>query len=185
MPQTRTPPRGRISKQIIGTPKSSPLAGIKIGVVAADAAGVAAEIMAEGRVYRYVRALGMSPTDAVALHRTIKRGVPFSALRKFQDTFKLKRVEVQHLVQMPESTFARRRAQGRLGASESDRLLRMARIFDLAKTTFDGDLTEARGWLSRPQRVLSGATPEEMATTEIGAQEVERALLRIEHGVFA
>jgi putative toxin-antitoxin system antitoxin component (TIGR02293 family) len=112
--------------------------------------------------------------------------VAVSALKRFQASFNFPtQAEVQRLVQIADATLARRRRAGRLDPVESDRLLRMARIFDLATTTFDGDTAEARGWLSRPQRVLGGAVPEELATTEVGAQEVERALLRIEHGVFA
>ena len=136
-------------------------------------------------VHRYARVIGLPPTDALTLHSAVKRGVPYGALRQFQTAFGLNQATVRRLVQISESTLARRRARGRLESAESDRLLRMTRIFDLAVATFDGDVAEARGWLSRPQRVLGGARPEELATTEVGAQEVERALLRIEHAVFA
>jgi len=44
---------------------------------------------------------------------------------------------------------------------------------------------EAEAWLSRPNRILGGKTPNELLATDQGRLEVYRAILRIEHGVFA
>jgi len=137
------------------------------------------------KIHGAARIADFLTADPLAVHASIKQGFGFQALEDLQHTFNLTQSEVIHLVQIPERTLARRRVEGRLRPVESDRLLRIARLFDQAVTLFEGDTTEARGWLSRPQRVLGGAVPLELATTEVGAQEVERALLRIEHGVFA
>ena len=48
-----------------------------------------------------------------------------------------------------------------------------------------GDAEAARGWLGKPQKVLGGAVPWDLARTELGAREIETAIGRIEHGVFA
>jgi len=50
---------------------------------------------------------------------------------------------------------------------------------------FGDDEKAAAQWLKEPVRALGGETPLEMAETEIGAQEVNALLVRIEHGVFA
>ena len=49
---------------------------------------------------------------------------------------------------------------------------------------FEGDRDAAKSWLSAPQKALGGEVPLTIARTELGALEVERAIGRLEHGVF-
>ncbi len=44
---------------------------------------------------------------------------------------------------------------------------------------------DARAWLTSPVRALGGATPLQYASVEPGAREVERLLVRLEHGVYS
>jgi putative toxin-antitoxin system antitoxin component (TIGR02293 family) len=81
------------------------------------------------------------------------------------------------------TTLRRRKLDGRLRADESDRLVRLARIFDQAFDLFAGNAEQARGWLTSSQPALHGATPLEYAATEIGAREVESLIGRLEHGI--
>ena len=67
---------------------------------------------------------------------------------------------------------------------ESDRLVRLARVFSRAIELYGGDSEGAQAWLMRPNRALGGASPFEMAKTEVGAGEVERLISQIEHGVI-
>jgi putative toxin-antitoxin system antitoxin component (TIGR02293 family) len=124
-------------------------------------------------------------TDPIALHVAIMDGLAIATLDDFLTTYALTVGEATRVVQIPERTLARRREAGCLDPQESDRLVRAVLMFSHATRVFNGDTAEARGWLSRPQRVLGGQVPLELAATAIGGQEVERALLRIEHGVFA
>lgn len=66
---------------------------------------------------------------------------------------------------------------------ESERILRIARVFDMALSVF-GKLEKARRWLKHPARGLDGHIPMEYADTGLGAQEVIDLLGRIDHGVF-
>jgi putative toxin-antitoxin system antitoxin component (TIGR02293 family) len=72
-----------------------------------------------------------------------------------------------------------------LQPDESDRLLRVSRVFARAIELFEGDDRAARHWLSTPQRALGGAVPLTLAKTKVGAREVERLVGRLEHGVFS
>jgi len=47
-----------------------------------------------------------------------------------------------------------------------------------------GDRERAMDWLSTPNHLFGGKSPEEFAKTG-GAKEVERILIRIEYGVFS
>jgi putative toxin-antitoxin system antitoxin component (TIGR02293 family) len=83
-----------------------------------------------------------------------------------------------------KATLHRRKADGRLGPAESDRLVRFARLLGRAIEVMESG-EAARQWLCSPQFGLGGAVPLEYAGTEVGAREVENLLGRIEHGVYS
>jgi putative toxin-antitoxin system antitoxin component (TIGR02293 family) len=79
------------------------------------------------------------------------------------------------LLGVSERTLRRvRAANARLDPVASDRLIRVARISALAIH-----------WLKRRQLVLGRSSPIDLLTTDGGCAEVEKLLLRIEHGVVA
>ena len=80
-------------------------------------------------------------------------------------------------------TLTRRKQQGRLNVIESEKVLRIARLYDKALQVFE-DEEAAEKWLKEPARGLGGVIPLVYAKTELGAQEIEKLLIRIEHGVF-
>ena len=75
-------------------------------------------------------------------------------------------------------------AKAVLPAVAGDRLYRSARLLALAVDVFE-DQGAATEWLKSPQRALNNAVPVDIATTDIGAREVEALLGRIEHGVYS
>jgi len=85
---------------------------------------------------------------------------------------------------IPMRTFHRRQEKAEtLSATETDRVLRIARVASLASEVF-GDEAKARRWLAKPNRML-GATPLEMLASDSGTHEVEAELHRIHFGDFA
>ena len=62
---------------------------------------------------------------------------------------------------------------------------RQKRILELAVKLFEGNRDRARQWLCTPARALSGDTPLDRSLTQAGAMEVEKLILRLEHGVFS
>jgi putative toxin-antitoxin system antitoxin component (TIGR02293 family) len=96
-------------------------------------------------------------------------------------------VESSSLLQVsriPARTFQRRQAEGKsLSETETDRVLRIARVASLAERVFE-DSEKARRWLSKENRML-GARPLELLASDQGTHEVEAELNRIELGDFA
>jgi putative toxin-antitoxin system antitoxin component (TIGR02293 family) len=89
---------------------------------------------------------------------------------------------VLKLASIGARTYQRRRSDGApLSETESDRLLRVARIAQEAERVF-GDAGKARGWLAKKSALLGGAAP---LGTDAGARDVEAELTRIEWGDFA
>jgi len=93
--------------------------------------------------------------------------------------------ELAALLGISEKTLSRGRAAGgRLDPVASDRLFRVARIGALAIGVFESEAAAA-DWLKRPQIGLGGRVPLELLTTDVGRDQVEKLLLRIEHGVYS
>lgn len=131
----------------------------------------------------YVALLGLRTYDPVKIHTRVQHGLSFSAFERFQKNTDLSARLLAEITLIPERTLARRKEEGRLDPGESDRLVRASRVFGRALELFEGDMASARRWLSRSQPALGGVTPLELATTDIGAKEVEDLIGRLEHGI--
>jgi putative toxin-antitoxin system antitoxin component (TIGR02293 family) len=70
----------------------------------------------------------------------------------------------------------------RLSPAASERAERLARVTALARQAL-GDETEAKAWLTEPHPLFGDRPPIEIAATDLGARQVERVLLNIEHGL--
>ena len=120
-------------------------------------------------------------TEAVV--QAIKTGLPAHRFDELKTLLDVSTGHLLRLVGLSASTLSRRRQRGRFAEEESERLLRIGRLFHQAVEVFE-DEQLAREWLKAPQRALGGEKPLEYADTGPGAREVERVLTRIAHGVF-
>ena len=133
----------------------------------------------------YVVLLGLRAFDTPTLHKKIAQGFSFGALLKILRLMGLPMQVLADLLLIPPRTLQRRKVSGRLEPDESDRLLRLARVYGKAIELFEGDNRAALEWLKAPLAALAGASPLSLTKTEPGAHEVERLINRLEHGVFA
>lgn len=138
-----------------------------------------------GSDHPYVLLLGLKPVGTARLVELVEEGFSFRELKHLQRNVGLSTSEVADLVQIKPRTLIRRKQEGRLRPEESDRLLRLSRVFWKALELFEGDDHAAKEWLSSPRGALGGAVPLDMAKTEVGAREVEGLAGRLEHGVFS
>ncbi|MCI0435515.1 MAG: DUF2384 domain-containing protein [Gemmatimonadetes bacterium] len=90
-------------------------------------------------------------------------------------------VELMHRI-VPRSTLQRRGR--RLNVEESQRLERMARVIALAEHVWE-DPGAAREFLTSVQPHLSGERPIDLASSELGARQVETLLFRLEYSLPA
>ena len=115
----------------------------------------------------------------------MQQGAPFSMFMSLSEHMGMPTQELAAVLNIPERTLARRRAAGRLGQDESERLLRVAMVVARAVQLFEGDVGAALTWLKTSHKALSHHTPLDYARFEIGAREVENLIGRLEHGVFS
>ncbi len=91
--------------------------------------------------------------------------------------------EVYNIV-APRRTLARRKERNEdLTVAESDRVMRLHRISDMADRVF-GSHEKAQRWLRKKSRVLN-ETPIALLESETGAHLVEQELHRIDYGMFS
>lgn len=129
--------------------------------------------------------LGLRAAGTDDLIRQVEQGFPFRTLDSLKAISGLGPAAIAAGIGIPERTLARRKAGGRLSPEESERLLRLALVFEKAVQMFEGDVGAAVRWLSSPKRALANKTPLAYSRTEIGAREVEALIGRMEHGVFS
>lgn len=122
------------------------------------------------------RLLEIEDADVVVAVRT---GLPVGALERLHDLLDLPMQELAAVLGIPPRTLTRRRQSGRFTPDESDRLLRLARLAELALAVFE-DAEAARTWLTEPKRLLGGEAPFAHADTGPGAREVEDMLYAVE-----
>jgi putative toxin-antitoxin system antitoxin component (TIGR02293 family) len=125
-----------------------------------------------------------SEFTSLKLIKAIRIGLPVDELICLRDSLGVPMERLVPLLGISKPTFHRRKAGGRLGPGESDRVVRFARLMGKAVEVLESE-ENARQWLTSPQFGLGGAVPLEYAETEVGAREVEDLLGRIDYGVYS
>ena len=133
----------------------------------------------------YVVLLGLRTFETQRLLKRIDEGLSYRAFQRFKRNIFLTNSDLAELVQISTRTLNRRKDAGRLEPEESDRLVRISRVYGKTLELFEGDDESARDWLSRNQVGLGGAAPLELLKSEVGAREVENLIGRLEHGAFS
>ncbi len=127
---------------------------------------------------------GKRPKNAAELIAVLKQGVPVSNFRGLAKAMGIAIDDLCRVTGIALRTLRRRKQDGRLTPQESERVYRVANVFNGAVTVFGGSAA-ASTWMREPLLALSGRTPLDYCGTEIGAREVEEILGRIQHGDFS
>lgn len=130
------------------------------------------------------RSIGLRIKDINSLIRHIKQGLPVSSLTTLSKNLGVPENQMAVAVNISQRTLTNRKKQGKFKSDESERVLRLATLYERAKEVLETDESVKR-WFHSPVKGLGGKTPFEFADTEPGAQEVMDILGRIEDGVFS
>lgn len=125
----------------------------------------------------------MLPTEA--LIDFLEDGFSSSIFTKLCTLLELPEKELTRLIRLPVSTLWRRKEKGYFTTTESERLLRILKLYHKAVNVFDNNPKYAKKWLKEEAYGLNGHIPLEYARTEVGAREVDLLLTRIDEGIFA
>jgi putative toxin-antitoxin system antitoxin component (TIGR02293 family) len=135
--------------------------------------------------HEYLSLLGLRSFDTASLLKRLDEGHSYAAFERLKSRLGVSSHELANAALITHRTLARRKKAGRFDPDESDRLVRLARVFSRAIELFNGDSDSAREWMMRRNRALGGVSPFDMVRTDVGAREVEMLIGRIEHGVFS
>ena len=122
--------------------------------------------------------------DYRAVIERARAGLPYAALVAVAGRYAIPRETLARVLHLPARTHARRKKERRLRPDESDRLLRLSRVAAMAEEVL-GAHDKAGRWLQKPNRALGGVVPIDLLDTDLGAQEVETILMRIEYSVYS
>jgi putative toxin-antitoxin system antitoxin component (TIGR02293 family) len=129
--------------------------------------------------------LGLKKGKVLSLVKVLQGGLSFATFLRFQRNSGLSPEQITKVLRIPPRTLARRKVSGALTTSESERLVRLASLFDKAVDLFEGNRGAARDWLQAPNKALGNQPPLTLAETEIGGREVEDLIGRLEYGVYS
>lgn len=122
--------------------------------------------------------------EAAYMIEKVRDGLPFAEFHAMQNMLGVTEERLGAWLGMSRATLHRRKKAGTLDRTESDRLVRYARLVSHATAALGG-IGGARSWLAAPAIAFNGECPLDFADTEIGAREVDALLGRLEHGVFS
>ncbi len=121
-------------------------------------------------------------SDLAAL---VRQGLPAQAVAILAEQLHLGKGDVSERLGIPQRTLTRRLSdQSRLTTAESDRTVRLARVYATAVEMI-GNQEKAVEWLRTPNRALGGEKPIDQIDTDPGVRDVEDVLGRIAYGVYS
>lgn len=114
--------------------------------------------------------------------RTIRRGIPARSFAEVAAKVRLSKQDLAMKLGLAQRTMTRKQGAGaRLTADETEKVMRVVRIQNLARKLFTDDDAVAE-WLRTPAPALKGTAPIDLLDTDMGAREVEALILGIAHG---
>ncbi|MGD0905644.1 MAG: antitoxin Xre-like helix-turn-helix domain-containing protein [Terracidiphilus sp.] len=126
----------------------------------------------------------VSPPPFTFDWREIERGLPLSTLEEFSAYSGIAVKDLLEVVIPARTLKHRRQKKEPLNPDESDRLARVARMYELAVKVY-GDREDGRKWLCGKKSRFNDKSALAMLKTEAGEQAVEEFLYQIDEGVFA
>jgi len=130
------------------------------------------------------KALGSKVRQEDDLIKQIQQGLPYKTVENVMAATAISLAVLRQLLGVTERTLYRRRAQKVLTKAESNRIVRLAKLFERTAKVL-GDREEAKAWLHHPNITLGNKTPIEMMEDPISEERVYAVLGRIEHGVYS
>jgi putative toxin-antitoxin system antitoxin component (TIGR02293 family) len=139
---------------------------------------------AGGRIGETALPFGRLPEkDAAAAIQAIKKGLPYRIFEHLRASLDVTEAKLAGVAGIKLRTLARRKIEGRFTPEESDRIHRLAALWEKTVAFFKSE-ERAAAWLKAPQYHFRDIAPLDFADTEVGTREVHRLLGRIENGVF-
>ena len=138
--------------------------------------------MASASVMSSVFDLAAKPSEVLV--DAIRAGLPARTFGQVADALNLSKAVLAKKLGIATRTINRKTGAKRtLSPEESEKILRVARIRNLANDLFTTDAAISE-WLAKPASALHDAAPIDLLDTEVGAREVEGFIRGVLYGNF-
>ena len=111
--------------------------------------------------------VGVPFSDTSALIDRIQNGLPYSSFELLGKHYGISGKELISMIGISASTAERRQTKQKMSFHEGEKIVRYARLLDLALGLMDGSKDSALRWLATPARALGGKTPISYASIEL------------------
>jgi putative toxin-antitoxin system antitoxin component (TIGR02293 family) len=115
--------------------------------------------------------------------KEIERGLPLEKLQEFSAYSGVPMKNLLEVVIPPRTLKHRRQKKEPLSIDESDRLARVAKIYELAVKVY-GSREGGKEWLIRPKPRFDEKTPLAMLRTQAGEEAVQESLIQLAEGMY-
>ena len=136
-----------------------------------------------GPVKSFRTSLPISPPGIPFKISAIKKGYSIDKFEQLKDDLGTSKEKLAKIASISLATMYRRKvSSSRLTSDESDRIYRLEKLYETALDVLENK-EAVKAWFNTAQIVFEGKSPLEYADTLPGAEEVERVLRRMEHGI--
>ena len=132
----------------------------------------------------YGESIGITAEHPAELIGILKSGLPFKSFEKLRNNLDMSEKSLAKILQLTAAELQERKARGYFRRDESERLYRIARLYDRAYELFS-DQKMLKCWIKMPKLALAGMSPIHYADLEPGAIEVDDLLGRLQYGVYS
>ncbi|MEJ2219865.1 MAG: hypothetical protein P8X80_03520 [Desulfobacterales bacterium] len=103
----------------------------------------------------HVQAIDIKSKNINDMIQKVQKGLPVRSFEKLGKKLGVSDTLLSRILNIPMRTLTRRKHQGRLNAEESEKVLRIAKLYDKALDVFE-DEGATEKWLNEPARGLGG-----------------------------
>jgi putative toxin-antitoxin system antitoxin component (TIGR02293 family) len=142
---------------------------------------------ASSSIQEAARVLGLRrvPANELELAEMTRKGLPSATLSTLSGSLGWTRAALIEQLGIAPRTAARRLTRREpLSTTESERVLRLARVLARAVEVFESR-DAAKQWLQEPSTALGDRKPIDLLATDIGTEVVLNELGKIDYGFFA
>jgi len=125
------------------------------------------------------------PSRGQSLHNAVRNGLDVRVLRNLAVLMDSNIRQVSDWLDISRTTLYRRLKSGRFSSTESDAIVRMAKVLEAAVQLFDDDRDQAIRWMRSSIKGLDNKSPLDSLQTNVESQAVIDLINRLEHGVFS
>lgn len=125
------------------------------------------------------------PNEDTKLRELVSNGLPIEIFYMVASRMGVAQVTIREALQIPSSTFLRRKKAGRFTMRESDRLYSLIDVLARATDLFNNDRGAAVEWMNKKVPGLGHKRPIDMLGSHANTQAVLDLIIRLEFGVHS